>query len=58
MTAGEYRDEDELPLDAMLTLEDIERRGDELRDELSRRIRLAGNSQSQPFDRKALRPAE
>lgn len=55
MTAGGYRDEDELLLDAMLALEDIERRGGELRDELSRRIRLAGTSQSQPLDREAFK---
>lgn len=57
MTAGGYQSEDELLWDAMLALEDIERRSAELRDELSRRIGQAGTSQSRPLDREAFRAA-
>lgn len=55
MTAGGYQNEDELLLDAMLALEDIQRRGSELREELSRRIRKAGTPESRPLDREAFK---
>lgn len=55
MTAGGYRNEDELIMDAMLALEDVERRREESRGELSRRINQAGTTCSQPLDRSAFK---
>jgi Arc/MetJ-type ribon-helix-helix transcriptional regulator len=50
MTTGQYRSEEELLLDAMVALEDVERRRDELRSEIRRRISTTGSALSQPLD--------
>ncbi len=55
MATGEYRSEDDLLLDAMLALEDVTKREQELRSELGRRIRKTGTSLSKPLDRSAFK---
>jgi Arc/MetJ-type ribon-helix-helix transcriptional regulator len=55
MTAGGYTTEDELLLDAVLALEDIEQRSEELRTEISRRLADTGTVLSQPLDRQAFK---
>lgn len=57
MSVGDYQNEDELLLDAMLALEEIESRGAELRDELRRRIAKANTECRGPLDRDAVKAA-
>ncbi len=55
MSAGGYGSEDELLLDAMIALEDVAKREEELRSEVQQRVNKAGTSLSQPLDRAALK---
>lgn len=55
LASGNYASEDEILLHAMRALEEIERRGFQLKYELSRRIENAGTSQSQPLNREAFK---
>jgi putative addiction module CopG family antidote len=55
MAAGQYASEDEVLLDAMLALEDVEQREEELRAEIQQRICKAGTGLSQPLDRTAFK---
>ena len=55
MEVGRYASEDEVLFDAMLALEDIERREIELRRDIRERVAKAGGSLSLPLDRDAFR---
>lgn len=55
MTAGGYTNEDELLLDAVLALEHIEQRSDELRTETNRRLADTETALSQPLDRQSFK---
>ena len=55
MALGNYESEDALLVDALTALEDIERRADELREEIGRRVATAGGPSSQPLDRDAFK---
>jgi putative addiction module CopG family antidote len=55
MSAGHYRSEDEVLLDAMLALEEVQKREDELRNEIHRRLSKAGSGLSLPLDRTAFK---
>ena len=51
MKAGTYASEDEVLVDAMLALEDVQKRGDELRREVHQRLAKAGSGLSLPLGR-------
>ena len=51
MKVGSYASEDEVLLDAMLALEDVQKREGELRDEVHQRLAKAGSGLSLPLDR-------
>ena len=51
MEVGPYASPDEVLLDAMLALEDVQKREDELRSEIHRRLAKAGSGLSLPLDR-------
>jgi Arc/MetJ-type ribon-helix-helix transcriptional regulator len=51
MKVGAYASEDEVLLDAMLALEDVQKRENELRREVHRRLAKAGGGLSLPLDR-------
>ncbi len=51
MAVGPYTSADEVLLDAMLALEDVQKREDVLRDEIRRRLANAGSGLSLPLDR-------
>jgi putative addiction module CopG family antidote len=55
MNSGHYASEDEVLIDAMLVLEDVQRRQEELRDEIQRRLAKAGTPLSRPLDRATLK---
>jgi putative addiction module CopG family antidote len=57
IAAGQYVSEDDVLLDAMLALEDVEERHEQLRVEIQRRARDAGTLLSQPLDRAAFKAA-
>ena len=50
MATGDYRSEDELLMDAMIALDDVAKRQQDLRAEIQRRVVHAGTSLSQPLD--------
>jgi Arc/MetJ-type ribon-helix-helix transcriptional regulator len=52
---GPYASEDEVLVDAMLALEDVQSREDELRGEIQRRLVKAGSALSLPLDRGAFK---
>lgn len=52
---GPYTSEDEVLLDAMLALEDVQKREDELRNEIHQRVAKAGTELSLPLDRSAFK---
>jgi len=55
MEVGPYTSADEVLLDAMLALEDIQKREDELRNEIHQRLAKAGGGLSLPLDRSAFK---
>jgi Arc/MetJ-type ribon-helix-helix transcriptional regulator len=55
IVGGQYASEDEALLDAMLALESVEQREEELKAEIQRRIGKAGAGLSQPLDRAAFK---
>ncbi len=52
---GPYASADEVLLDAMLALEDVQKREDELRTEIRQRLAKAGSGLSLPLDRSAFK---
>lgn len=48
---GPYASEDEVLVDAMLALEDVQSRQDDLRSEIQRRLAKVGSALSVPLDR-------
>jgi Arc/MetJ-type ribon-helix-helix transcriptional regulator len=52
---GPYASADEVLLDAMLALEDVQKREDELHKEIHQRLAKAGRGLSLPLDRAALK---
>jgi Arc/MetJ-type ribon-helix-helix transcriptional regulator len=55
MDVGPYASADEVLLDAMLALEDVQKRENDLRNEIHQRLAKAGSGLSQPLDRSAFR---
>lgn len=55
MSAGGYNSEDELLLDAMLALEDVEQREEQLRSEVLKRMAKTNGGLSAPLDRDAFK---
>ena len=55
ITAGHYASEDDVLFDAMLALEDVQSREDDLRTEIQRRLVSAGKGLSTPLDRAVFR---
>jgi Arc/MetJ-type ribon-helix-helix transcriptional regulator len=55
MKVGSYASEDEVLLDAMLALEDVQKREEELRRELCQRVAKGGSGLSLPLDRAAFK---
>ena len=55
MEVGPYASADDVLLDAMLALEDVQKREDELRNEIQQRLTKAGSGLSLPLDRIAFR---
>ena len=51
MEVGSYTSADEVLLDAMLALEDVQKREDDLRNEIHQRLGKAGTGLSLPLDR-------
>jgi Arc/MetJ-type ribon-helix-helix transcriptional regulator len=51
MAARGYNSEDEVLLDAMLALEDIDQRREDLRSQIQRRVESAGSTLALPLDR-------
>ncbi len=52
---GPYSSADEVLFDAMLALEDVQKREDELRDEIQQRLAKSGSGLSLPLDRSAFK---
>ena len=55
MEVGPYASADEVLLDAMLAIEDVQHREDELRKEIRQRLVKAGSGLSLPLDRSGFR---
>ncbi len=55
LEVGPYTSPDEVLLDAMLALEDVQKREDELRNEIHRRLSKSGSGLSLPMDRNAFK---
>jgi Arc/MetJ-type ribon-helix-helix transcriptional regulator len=51
MNVGSYASEDDVLLDALLALEDVQKREEELRREVHQRLAKAGSGLSLPLDR-------
>ncbi len=55
MEVGPYASADEVLLDAMLALEDVNKREDDLRHEVRQRVARANSGLSMPLDRNAFK---
>jgi Arc/MetJ-type ribon-helix-helix transcriptional regulator len=55
MEVGPYASPDEVLLDAMLALEDVQKRENELRNEIQHRLVKVGSQLSLPLDREAFK---
>lgn len=51
MSVGRYASEDEVLQDALLALEDVQKREEELREEIRQRLAKGGSGLSLPLDR-------